>query len=553
MQDIATKVEGSQLTAEEFNQIPSELENTITSTGQSLSSADVRQLVKAIATYSGSGDFYSTTGTANAIILNTIGSMQAPVKYSEGLRVRFKVSANNTSAVNISISGLSSVKLLNAEGGDLASNELVANKEYSATFDGTNFRLFASDTSKVNLNLDNSTVITNCITAIPQDIKLELNNGTLTLKAGSKVYDGNGLFKDISSDLTLTPSDYFDIPHVTFVKEDGTLYARALVDCASGTTVPSSGFSLYYNENDKKVYQVDSGAVIGTASFPLCVFSVSGGVATSIDQVFNGFGYIGNTLIKNGGNEYLFPNGRNADGSLNNIKKILPTLTTWMIGLGNNISYTLLARDSGDNRQMEFFETSRVYKQDTEPTPITYSIWYSLRENKWRYILADTSNGWLDDWIVCEVATFFAKDNCITSFTPKNTFQAVDRNELKLETVKKIAYESSYQIDLDGEVTYSLKDTDEILAVSMLNNGTLTIDISNLSFTKEWYTVQFAVFFPSGAKTLGLNISGLQASAPIIWINGNAADFSDMKTHWIVLRINNHKDYAILSDAGTEG
>ena len=33
-----------------------------------------------------------------------------------------------------------------------------------------------------------NTKVSNCITNIPQDIKLELNNGVLTLKAGSKVY-----------------------------------------------------------------------------------------------------------------------------------------------------------------------------------------------------------------------------------------------------------------------------------------------------------------------------------------------------------------------------
>lgn len=47
---------------------------------------------------------------------------------------------------------------------------------------------------------------------IPQDIKLELNNGTLTLKAGSRVYVPNGfesdgttpkfILKTIQSDIT---------------------------------------------------------------------------------------------------------------------------------------------------------------------------------------------------------------------------------------------------------------------------------------------------------------------------------------------------------------
>ena len=66
--------------------------------------------------------------------------------------------------------------------------------------------------SKANVDLSNSTVISNCITSTPQPFKIELSNGTFTLKAGSKVYDGNGLFKTISSDISLTPSGYVDIP-----------------------------------------------------------------------------------------------------------------------------------------------------------------------------------------------------------------------------------------------------------------------------------------------------------------------------------------------------
>ena len=41
-------------------------------------------------------------------------------------------------------------------------------------------------------NTLNTSQITNCITEIPQDIKLELKDGVLTLKAGSKVYVPNG-------------------------------------------------------------------------------------------------------------------------------------------------------------------------------------------------------------------------------------------------------------------------------------------------------------------------------------------------------------------------
>ena len=49
------------------------------------------------------------------------------------------------------------------------------------------------DAMKETVNYKN---ITNCITEISQDIKVELNNGTLTLKAGSKVYVPNGFEED---------------------------------------------------------------------------------------------------------------------------------------------------------------------------------------------------------------------------------------------------------------------------------------------------------------------------------------------------------------------
>lgn len=144
MQDIATKVEGSQLTAAEFNQIPSELENAITSTSQTLTNTDVRQLVKALAIYAAKGDFYTTTGTADAIILSPVSSMQAPIAYYLGMRIRFIAASENTGPVTVSVGQLGSANLKTSEGEDLSKGELSANIEYSATYDGTNFRLFAA-------------------------------------------------------------------------------------------------------------------------------------------------------------------------------------------------------------------------------------------------------------------------------------------------------------------------------------------------------------------------------------------------------------------------
>ena len=58
--------------------------------------------------------------------------------------------------------------------------------------------------NRIDSKLDEN-VITNCITKIPQDIKLELSeDGTLTLKQGSNIYKGNGTSITIDADLSIT-------------------------------------------------------------------------------------------------------------------------------------------------------------------------------------------------------------------------------------------------------------------------------------------------------------------------------------------------------------
>lgn len=153
MQDIATKTDGSQLTAGEFNQIPSEIENAIISTGQTLTNSNLEQLATSLAIYSSKGDFYSTSGTANAITLSPISSMKSISSYSLGTKVRFIANSNNSDVVTIAISNLTSVNLLNSSGSPLIANELLQGYEYTATFDGTNFRL-VSNYNSVQAQLD---------------------------------------------------------------------------------------------------------------------------------------------------------------------------------------------------------------------------------------------------------------------------------------------------------------------------------------------------------------------------------------------------------------
>lgn len=197
-----------------------------------------------------------------------------------------------------------------------------------------------SNLSSTGKNIANwSNNVTNCITEIPQDIKLELNNGTLTLKAGSKVYVPNGFEADGTTPKFDLITTSFDLTYAYTGANTGTMFiaydtasssifGRWWTSVGSGTSTPSTSWWLYYNTNDNICYNVDNTTGV-KASFPICAVTVLNNNIQSIDQVFNGFGYIGSTVFALPGVKGLIPNGRNADGTLKNIEFTTSNMLTF--------------------------------------------------------------------------------------------------------------------------------------------------------------------------------------------------------------------------------
>ena len=169
------------------------------------------------------------------------------------------------------------------------------------------------------VDLSNSPYTTNRILEIPQDIKLELNNGTLTLKAGSKLYAPNGFEQDGTTphfDILTVPSDITynsssaDIEILIYVDYNtstltlGSIHRGNITsNFASGTTPPTTGTYAFYNTSNNTIKTYVNGSVIFSAgTFPIAKLTTSStsqgtGYVTSIDQIFNGFGYIGSTVF----------------------------------------------------------------------------------------------------------------------------------------------------------------------------------------------------------------------------------------------------------------
>ena len=162
---------------------------------------------------------------------------------------------------------------------------------------------------------------TNCITEIPQDIKLELNNGVLTLKTGSKVYNPDGTYIQTTTDKSVSFNS--NGQRFVYMNESGYLsVGAALSGTSSGTTDGLSGMAWHYwfdtANNVINGYSADGTTISHTFSLPIAIVTVSNGAISSIDQVFNGFGYIGSTIFALPGIEFIVPNGLNDNGTLNN-------------------------------------------------------------------------------------------------------------------------------------------------------------------------------------------------------------------------------------------
>ena len=240
------------------------------------------------------------------------------------------------------------------------------------------------------LNYNN---ITNCITKIPQDIKLELNNGTLTLKAGSKVYipNGSGIFDEVitSTDMTLSYTKPTLTKELLLLRNDQTAIEHwTTTDCYSGNSQPLETYHCWYNTDENTIKSTtDGGSSYSTnLSLPIAIVSVDSTGILSIDQVFNGLGYIGSTVFTLPGIEGLAPNGFNEDGTLNNIK-----LTTSKVQTRENATkYIAIGPESGIGSANDFIikdyytedftgylyniSTNLTYVFDTIPEPVSRCI-----------------------------------------------------------------------------------------------------------------------------------------------------------------------------------
>ena len=341
---------------------------------------------------------------------------------------------------------------------DTKLNQLIINQLTQEQYDEAKAAGTLSDTELYITDSDDEALtnnkISNCITEIPQDIKLELNNGTLTLKAGSKVYVPNGFESDGTTKkfdiITIAEDKSYSWNYTgsgfVMVYINGNLTVSSTGSETVSSLTPAKTYKIFYNTTDNKCYFDESTTSLTQVSFPIARFTATDSI-TSIDQVFNGFGYIGSTVFALPGVKGLIPNGRNADGSLKNIEftldKVLASTRDWNVSNQYNQHIRL---------GLNTIFTSNGYVESVNmPTVNNYIMWYNPRDNIMRYNDTNNSVTSIADYPIVEMIELGgtgAGDGTsrITSFTPKTVFHALDYNDKS--TISGWSMPSSRYIDL---------------------------------------------------------------------------------------------------------
>ena len=198
------------------------------------------------------------------------------------------------------------------------------------------------------------------------------------------------------------------------------------VNMGSGTS-PVNDTLYYRTDNNTIGYYMSDGSFIQT-SLPLGVCVADGTyMFGSINQIFNGFGYIGSTVFALPGVRGLTPNGRNADGSLKNTEFVTDKVIvspSWNDGQDRSLFLFL----SSDNILRRTYTYNYFVQKNTPSVSTALANWYNPEENI-MYAYEQSTNKWNRAEFICVGNYLITINSNVSYFNPKTTFQAVDRND----------------------------------------------------------------------------------------------------------------------------
>ena len=322
-----------------------------------------------------------------------------------------------------------------------------------------------------------SSNMTNCITKLPQNIKLEMNSEkTITIKAGTKCYIPNGFEQDgttkkfdeyiyLNDHICQCPNaigDFFLLP-VTGTQGERHSNKNATF---SGPTQPTitTLYAVWYDTTNNVIKMTnDTGAtwIERQVALPIAMeHCITASVESSIAQVFNGFGYIHNIVFTLPDVEFLMPDGFNNDGTLKSRRFVTPTvvLDNFITDTtGTSVTYI------SPSIQAPYFQRYSHYVESEEQPETEHTLWYNPKTNKMYH---SESTVEFNETNRCYVGKVERKDYKVTSLETQQVFRLnIQVDELKSlissvsigipDVTSRISIASGHTATTDGWILFN--------------------------------------------------------------------------------------------------
>lgn len=295
---------------------------------------------------------------------------------------------------------------------------------------------------------------TNCITKIPQDIKLELSaGGSLTLKSGSKVYvpNGIGIYDEISiqNDLVLEQAGSSSDDFFLFYRKDiNKLSYGGIVLWKSGTEMPEESICFWYDVLANKIKYINTSVHENyECSLPIALCSRKNGTIVQIKQIFNGAAYVDKYIVPLKGITGVYADGFQKDGGLKNTEYTIeePLLSQLSDGTENACNLFINCGTAHSIAKNRIFRATEYFVQNNEPTytGTSIKIWLNTLNNK--TYCAYGGNSWAEMPCIF-IGKVDLENGSIKRLKLNNNFTAVDRNDTEWASTQ--AKPSSRKIDL---------------------------------------------------------------------------------------------------------
>lgn len=284
--------------------------------------------------------------------------------------------------------------------------------------------------------------ISNYVRYLNQDIKLDLNGGLLTLKSGSRVFVPNGFESDgttpkfdvitVASDVTSVQWGTVTNSHIFEMYNPSNNEVTPWEFSYSGSTAPTQTFCIWYDTTTNLVKWTTNGGEAWESgmALPLAISNYSSGYVTSIDQVFNGFGYIGSTIYALPGTVVSMPNGKEENGVLKNTEVEITSLRTVTLGSAETTDYIGYLSPNG----IDYMLATNYYESVVPPTNKNgYALWLNTQDNHF-YVKNFSVSG--SEWELVDalgnICKFTTSSGTITKFESKGVLSLLDTNTFNL-------------------------------------------------------------------------------------------------------------------------